>query len=542
MSKLEEYQQIRDGFQADLPAQFNFARDVIDRWAQSDPDLKALHWVDDGGCEQIFTYAELARRSCQVANLLAQHGILRGDVVLLMLGRQLAWWEVVSACLRAGIIVAPATTQLSAKDIAYRVEAASAVAIITEQSCADRVDAACDAVSSLKLKAVVDCDRSGWLSYDAARNAADEGFDAVDTSISEDALCYFTSGTTGYPKMVVHSQGYGLGHKVTGQYWLDLSKGDLHWNISDTGGAKAAWSSYFGPFNQGACLFIHHASVFDPVRTLKLLEQHAIDTMCAAPTVYRMLVQQDLGQYSFAGLRHCVGAGEPLNPEVIATWHRATGVTIRDGYGQTESVILCGSFPFIPAKAGSMGLPTPGVDLGIVDDKGNPLGDDTEGNLAVRIKPVRPLGLFDHYRGDENANAASFVGDWYLTGDRATRDADGYYWFVGRADDVIISAGYRIGPFEVESALVEHPAVAEAAVVSSPDPVRGEVVKAFIILAPGHIGDDALVSQLQNHVKAVTAPYKYPRAIEFVNALPKTVSGKIRRVELRDAEWAAVGS
>jgi acyl-coenzyme A synthetase/AMP-(fatty) acid ligase len=217
-------------------------------------------------------------------------------------------------------------------------------------------------------------------------------------------------------------------------------------------------------------------------------------------------------------------------------------VTIRDGYGQTESVILCGSFPFIPAKAGSMGLPTPGVDLGIVDGEGNPLGDDTEGNLAVRIKPVRPLGLFDHYRGDENANAASFVGDWYLTGDRATRDTDGYYWFVGRADDVIISAGYRIGPFEVESALVEHPAVAEAAVVSSPDPVRGEVVKAFIILAPGHIGDDALVGQLQNHVKAVTAPYKYPRAIEFVNSLPKTVSGKIRRVELRDAEWAAVGS
>jgi acyl-coenzyme A synthetase/AMP-(fatty) acid ligase len=333
-----------------------------------------------------------------------------------------------------------------------------------------------------------------------------------------------------------------LGHKVTGQYWLNLSKGDVHWNISDTGWAKAAWSSYFGPFNQGACLFIHHTSAFDPVSTLKFLEQHAIDTMCAAPTVYRMLVQQDLGRYDFGGLRHCVGAGEPLNPEVIEIWRRATGVTIRDGYGQTESVILCGSFPFIPAKAGSMGLPSPGVTLGIVDYDGNMLGDNTEGNLAVRINPSRPLGLFDRYRGDDNANAASFVGDWYLTGDRATRDVDGYYWFVGRADDVIISAGYRIGPFEVESALVEHPAVAEAAVVSSPDPVRGEVVKAFIILAPGRNGDDSLVAQLQNHVKAVTAPYKYPRAIEFVNSLPKTVSGKIRRVELRAAEWAGAGS
>jgi acyl-coenzyme A synthetase/AMP-(fatty) acid ligase len=542
VNMLEEYQRIQDNFQVDLPAQYNFARDVLDQWAESDPDLKAWYWIDDDGREQIVTYAELARRSRQVANLLTQHGVSRGDVVLLMLGRQLAWWEVVTACLRTGIIVAPATTQLSAKDIAYRVRAASAVAIITDQSCADRVDAAGDSVTSLKLKALVDCDRNGWLSYDAARNAADDGFDTADTSISEDALCYFTSGTTGYPKMVVHSQGYGLGHKVTGQYWLNLSKGDVHWNISDTGWAKAAWSSYFGPFNQGACLFIHHTSAFDPVSTLKLLEQHAIDTMCAAPTVYRMLVQQDLGRYDFGGLRHCVGAGEPLNPEVIEIWRRATGVTIRDGYGQTESVILCGSFPFIPAKAGSMGLPSPGVTLGIVDYDGNMLGDNTEGNLAVRINPSRPLGLFDRYRGDDNANAASFVGDWYLTGDRATRDVDGYYWFGGRADDVIISAGYRIGPFEVESALVEHPAVAEAAVVSSPDPVRGEVVKAFIILAPGRNGDDSLVAQLQNHVKAVTAPYKYPRAIEFVNSLPKTVSGKIRRVELRAAEWAGAGS
>lgn len=537
MSKLEEYQRIYDNYQIDAPNQFNFARDVIDSWAEKDPELQALHWVDESGREQVVTYAELARRSRQVANMLAQQGVSRGDVVLLMLGRQLAWWEVVTACLRAGFVVAPATTQLSAKDIAYRMKAASAVAIIAEESCAQRVDDSAT-VAPLKVRALVGGERAGWLSYEAARDTADDTFAAVDTPITEDSLCYFTSGTTGYPKRVVHTQGYGLGHAVTGKYWLDLSKGDLHWNISDTGWAKAAWSSYFGPFNRGVCLFVYHASAFDPARTLDLLQQHPISTMCAAPTVYRMLVQQNLDACNFEHLRHCVGAGEPLNPEIIEAWRRATGVTIRDGYGQTESAILCGSFPFIPAKAGSMGLPAPGITLGIVNDEGSPLGENIEGNLAVRIRPERPLGLFDAYVGNDNANAASFVGDWYLTGDRATRDEDGYYWFVGRADDVIISAGYRIGPFEVESALVEHPSVAEAAVVSSPDPVRGEVVKAFVILVSGYDGDSALIGELQNHVKAVTAPYKYPRAIEFVDTLPKTVSGKIRRVELREAEWA----
>jgi acyl-coenzyme A synthetase/AMP-(fatty) acid ligase len=338
--------------------------------------------------------------------------------------------------------------------------------------------------------------------------------------------------------MCIHDQSYGLAHQTTGRYWLDLGPTDLHWNCSDTGWAKAAWSSFFGPWNQGAAVFAHHTQGFSPKRTLDLLEAFPITTFCGAPTIYRMFVLEDLSARRFGALRHCVGAGEPLNPEVIETWRRATGLTIRDGYGQTESVILCGNFPGLEPRFGSMGKPSPGIDLAVIDEAGNAVPPGAEGDVAVRVMPQRPPGLFREYKGNPEKTAACFRGDWYITGDRATVDADGYFWFVGRSDDVILSAGYRIGPFEVESALIEHPAVAESAVVSSPDEKRGEVVKAFVVLAPGHTASEALVTALQEHVKSVTAPYKYPRRIEFVEQLPKTVSGKIRRVELREREWA----
>jgi acyl-coenzyme A synthetase/AMP-(fatty) acid ligase len=372
--------------------------------------------------------------------------------------------------------------------------------------------------------------------------AASPVFAAADTAPDDDALCYFTSGTTGYPKMAIQTQGYGLAHQITGRYWLDLRPDDVHWNLSDTGWAKAAWSSYFGPWTCGATIFVHHAEGFDPKRSLEVLAQYPITTFCGAPTIYRMVVLQDLSQYEFKTLRHCVGAGEPLNPEVIETWQRATGLVIRDGYGQTESVLLCASFPCLEPRFGSMGKPSPGIDLAVIDDDGSVLPAGREGDVAVRVKPARPPGLFKEYRGDEERTQKAFRGDWYLTGDRAYVDEDGYFWFVGRADDVILSAGYRIGPFEVESALLEHPAVVESAVVSSPDDMRGEVVKAFVVLAAGVAGSDELVKTLQDHVKHVTAPYKYPRKIEFVASLPKTVSGKIRRVELREREWAKPGA
>jgi acetyl-CoA synthetase/medium-chain acyl-CoA synthetase len=359
------------------------------------------------------------------------------------------------------------------------------------------------------------------------------------TLASDPCLIYFTSGTVGYPKMVVHTHAsYPVGHTVvTGRYWLDLTPDDLVWNLSEMGWAKAAWSNFFGPWGNGAAIFVQDArGKFDGKATLAMLEQHPISVFCAPPTAYRVMVQEDLKGRRLATLRHCVGAGEPLNPEVIDAWRAGTGLTIRDGYGQTETVLLCGNFPTEEVRAGSMGKPSPGFDLAVIDHEGRELGPNKEGDIAVRVQPERPLGLFKEYWRNPEAMERSFMGEWYLTGDRAYRDADGYFWFVGRADDVIISAGYRIGPFEVESALVEHPAVMEAAVVASPDPVRGEIVKAFVILAPGYQASEALATEIQDHVKSVTAPYKYPREVEFVTELPKTISGKIRRVELRERE------
>lgn len=534
---MKDYDKTYADFAWQRPAHFNFATDVIDEWAAKNAKHQAIRWIDDFGGETHVSFSDHSRRSKQVANVLSDAGVKRGDIVLLILGRQLAWWEVFTACLRAGIIVSPGTSQLSSKDIALRIKASAAVAVISDTDVAQRVDKIADDCSSLRTKIVVGGERESWTSYETAVKEADHDFTGPDTNLDETAICYFTSGTTGLPKMVMHNQGYGLAHKTTGEYWLDLDIGDLHWNISDTGWAKAAWSSYFGPWNQGATLFVHHCTGFDPKRTLDIIDDYPITTMCGAPTIYRLLVQQDLKQYQWKSLRHCVGAGEPLNPEIIETWRDATGITVRDGYGQTESVILCGAFPSLAVKLGSMGKPAPGIDLHTIDNEGNVLPANEEGDIAVRVKPNHPLGLFKGYADTGDPQENGFTGDWYLTGDRAYRDDDGYFWFVGRADDVIISAGYRIGPFEVESALLEHDSVAESAVVSSPDDVRGEVVKAFVVLTTDTKPDDNLVKELQDHVKSVTAPYKYPRKIEFVSELPKTVSGKIRRIELRDREW-----
>lgn len=537
MTAERDYDQIRADFEWPRPARYNFAREVVDKWAAQDANKRALLWVDDTGKVVERSFADISDASRRLANVLSAHGVKRGDTVIVILGRQIAWWEAVTACLRMGAVVSPGTTQLSAKDIAYRVNASGATAVITEPALTDRVTRVAGECPTLGLKLLVEGTRDGWVSYEDAMASASPDFETVDTAADEDAMCYFTSGTTGYPKMTIHNHAYALGHETTGRYWLDLGPDDVHWNISDTGWAKAAWSSYFAPWLMGACMFVHHTPGFDPAKTLGMFERFPITTMCGAPTIYRMFVLQDLGAFKFPHLRHCVGAGEPLNPEVIAKWKRATGMTIRDGYGQTETVLLCGSFPFIEAKAGSMGKPSPGIDLDIVDDEGHLVAQGEEGNIAVRVKPTPPQGLFKGYKGEPDRTASCFVGDWYLTGDRAVKDEDGYFWFVSRSDDVILSSGYRIGPFEVESALIEHSAVAESAVVSSPDETRGEVVKAFVVLKPGTKASDALVRELQDHVKAVTAPYKYPRKIEFVDALPKTVSGKIRRVELRQKEW-----
>ena len=364
--------------------------------------------------------------------------------------------------------------------------------------------------------------------------------DVERTRSDDPLLIYFTSGTVGYPKMVLHTQAsYGLGHTLTAKYWHDLKPTDLQWTLSDTGWAKAAYGKLFGQWTQGAAVLQHDAKGrFDSSLTMRMIGKYGVTSFCAPPTAYRMMVLEDLTQYDMPNLRHCTSAGEPLNPEVMKKWEDGTGLTIYDGYGQTETVLLVANYQCLPVRPGSMGKPVPGFQVGIVDEQGLELPASEEGQIAVKVTPERPVGMFREYWKDAEGMERSFVGDWYLTGDKAYRDEDGYFWFVGRADDLIISAGYRIGPFEVESALIEHPAVAESAVVASPDPVRGDIVKAFIILKPGYVSSDELTLSIQEHVRNATAPYKYPRVIEFVAELPKTISGKIRRVELREAELA----
>jgi acyl-coenzyme A synthetase/AMP-(fatty) acid ligase len=532
-----DYEQTCREFRWEVPEYYNFAVDVVDRWGE-DAQKVAMLWVNEQGDERRLTFRDFAVRSNQVGNALHMMGICKGDRILIMSPRLPEWWEAVLGIMKIGAISMPGTTLLTPKDIAYRLQAAAAVAVITDAEGALKVEQVANECPTLRLKILLGAEREGWVNYTRAVASARSILEPEPTRSSESMMIYFTSGTVGYPKMVLHTHvSYPLGHIVTGKYWLDLKPTDLHWNLSDTGWAKAAYSNLFGPWSMGAAMFTFDGrDRFDPRQTLELLERYPISTFCAPPTAYRLLVLENLGHYRLAALRHCIGAGEPLNPEVIEAWQRGTGQIIRDGYGQTETVILVANFPPLPVKPGSMGKPSPGFIISIVDDDGRELPAGAEGDIAVKLTPMRPIGLFKEYWRNPEATANCLRGEWYITGDRAVRDEDGYFWFVGRADDVIISAGYRIGPFEVESALVEHPSVAEAAVVASPDQIRGEVVKAFVILAPGHQPSEQLLQDLQEHVKRVTAPYKYPREIEFTTELPKTISGKIRRVELRQRE------
>ena len=535
--EMVDYEQACREFRWEVPEFYNFAFDVVDRWGEDTQKL-AMLWVNEQGDERRLTFRDFTLRSNQVGNALRTMGIRKGDRVLIMSPRLPEWWEAVLGIMKIGAISMPGTTLLTSKDVAYRIQAAEAVAVITDEEGALKVEQVANECPTLRLKIVLGAEREGWVNYARAVPSAMSTLKPEPTRSDEPMMIYFTSGTVGYPKMVLHTHvSYPIGHIVTGKYWLDLKPTDLHWNLSDTGWAKAAYSNLFGPWIMGAAMFTFDGrGRFDARQTLELLERYPISTFCAPPTAYRLLVLENLRHYHLAALRHCIGAGEPLNPEVIEAWQRGTGLIIRDGYGQTETVILVANFPPLPVKPGSMGKPSPGLTIGVVDDDGREVPAGTEGDIAVKLTPMRPAGLFKEYWRNPEATSNCIRGEWYITGDRAIKDEDGYFWFVGRADDVIISAGYRIGPFEVESALIEHPSVAEAAVVASPDQIRGEIVKAFVILAPGHQPSEQLMQDLQEHVKRVTAPYKYPREIEFTTELPKTISGKIRRVELRQRE------
>ena len=541
MPNMTDYEATHRSFRLHVPDGFEFARDVVDAWGRRDPAKVALVAVDpSGGSRRELTFAELAASSNRVANALAGLGIAGGERALVMLPRIPAWYEVLLGMFKHGVIPMPATTLCTSRDLAQRIAKADASVAVVDAEGAAKLLEVRDACPTLEHVIVVgDPPDAGYVSYGAlVERAAPTTPVARPTSKDDPLLLYFTSGTVSQPKMVLHTHAsMGAGHEITARFWQDLTPSDLHWTISDTGWAKAAWGKLFGQWSIGAAVFLwDQRGKLDPEHCLRVLERSGATTFCAPPTLFRAFVQLELSAFDLARVRHTVAAGEPLNPEVIRLWREATGTTIYDGYGQTETVNLVANFPCLPVRPGSMGKPTPGNDVDVIDGDGRRLGAGEEGDIALAVEPERPVGLMQGYWRDDDANAEAFRNGWYLTGDRALKDDDGYLWFVSRSDDVIISASYRIGPFEVESALVEHVAVMESAVIGKPDPARTSIVKAFVVLAPGHVASPELARELQDHVKRVTAPYKYPREIEFVDTLPKTISGKIRRSELRERE------
>ncbi|MGH8874127.1 MAG: acyl-CoA synthetase, partial [Acidimicrobiia bacterium] len=521
---MTDYEATHASFRLEVPELFNYARDVIDAWASREPLRLALVAVGpDGSNARSFTFADLAGDSNRAANFLAARGVAKGDRVFVMLPRIPEWYAVLLGCFKLGAVPMPGTTLLTGRDIDYRVNRAEASMAVVDAEGAAKVAEVRDRCPALASVVSVGGTSDGAFSWEEGLAAAsDRPPDLVPTRSEDPLIIYFTSGTVAYPKMVLHTHAsYGIGHDITARFWQDLRSDDLHWTVSDTGWAKAAWGKLFGQWRMGAAVFLWDVrGKPDFELMLRLADEHGVTTFCAPPTVFRTLIQLDLRRYDWTRLRHSMSAGEPLNPEVIRVWQEATGLEVYDGYGQTETVNLVANYRCLPIKAGSMGRPAPGFTVEVVDDEGSVLTAGEEGHVAVRVRPERPVGLFREYWRDPEATVSAFRGDWYYTGDRAFMDDDGYFWFVGRSDDVIISASYRIGPFEVESALVEHPAVMEAAVVGKPDPHRGQIVKAFVVLAADRQGSDSLVAELQEHVKRVTAPYKYPREVEFVSELP----------------------
>ena len=531
-----DYEAARAKFKLEIPSDFNFAFDVLSKQA-SDADKTALIAVaNDGESAEEHSYGDLERASNQFANVLQDLGAEKGDFAFVMITRVPAFYHVLFGCMKTGVVVMPGTNLLTAHDIEYRVNRSGAKIVIVTAEHAEKVEAVRENCPTLEHLIIIGEERAGWTCKETACATASDAFDRTmvpPTKAEDQMLIYFTSGTTSLPKMVARDHAYGLAHTITCRYWQGLRRDDIHWTLTDTGWAKAAWGIIFPPIIAGAAIMLYDAAGFDAEMHLKLIEKYKVTTFCAPPTVYRVFATMDISGHDLSSIRHCIGAGEPLNPEAMRSWKAATGCDIHDGYGQTETVNIVANYPGMEIRPGSMGKPVPGIEIGIIDDDGNVVADDTVGHIAVKITDPYPPGLFEGYFRDPDATAKSFRNGWYYTGDTATRDGDGYIWFVGRSDDIISSSGYRISPFEVESALVEHPGVMESAVVAKPDEMRGEIVKAFVVLSEGYEASDDLVVEIQDFVKNLTAPYKYPREIEFREALPKTISGKIRRVELR---------
>jgi len=522
-----------------VPENFNFGYDIVDAWAMEQPDKLAMIWANDKGEEHKFTFADMKKYSDQTASYFLSLGIKKGDRVMLILKRHYQFWFAITAIHKIGAIVIPATHLLTKHDLVYRNNAAGVKAIVC---CGDPIildhvqQSLPESPTVEKLVSVGPEVPQGFEDFNEGIKQAAPFVAPERNKNSDISLIYFTSGTAGEPKMVAHDFTYPLGHITTAAYWQNLTPSDIHLTVADTGWGKAVWGKLYGQWIVGACVFVYDHEKFTPHDLLAMMIKHKVTTFCAPPTVYRFLIKEDLHNYDLSNLHHITTAGEALNKSVFNTMKEITGLNIYEGFGQTETTLSLATFPWMNPKPGSMGVPNPDYDIDIIDDNGNSVPVGEHGEIVIRLDKHRPLGLFAEYFRDPDlyTQVVTDNGTIYHTGDVAYRDEDGYYWFVGRKDDVFKSSGYRISPFEVENACMTHPAVVECAVTGVPDPVRGFAIKATIVLAKGYTPSEELIKGIQTHVKHETAPYKYPRVIEFVAELPKTISGKIRRVELRE--------
>lgn len=539
-TKFESYKDFKENYTVNVPCDFNFGFDVVDAWADYDENKKALVWVNDHNEEKTLTFADIKKLSNKTANFLKDLGIKKGSVVMLILRRRWEYWICATALHKIGAVLIPGSLQLTKKDITYRANAAKieAVICVNDDFVINQVEEAQINAPSLKNKIMVVDKKEGWLTFNDEIEKYSDVFDRPcgdeATKVTDKMLVYFTSGTTKEPKMVAHDFSYPLGHIVTAKYWQRVQEDKLHMSVSDSGWAKFGWGKIYGQWLCGAVIFAYDMDKFIPLKLLEVITKYKVTTFCAPPTMFRFMLQEDVTKFDLSCIKHCCIAGEPLNPEVFNKWYELTGLKLCEGFGQSESTVMLANFEWFEPIPGSMGKPSPLYNIKLIDNDGIECGDGEEGRIVVDdIQEKMPTGLFKGYYHDEALTKEALGSKYYDCGDVAWRDSKGYYWFIGRSDDVIKCSGYRIGPFEVESALIEHPAVVECAITGAPDPVRGQVVKATVVLAKGYTPSDELVKELQNHVKKVTAPYKYPRIVEFVDELPKTLGGKIKRAEIR---------
>ena len=522
-------------FRPVVPEDFNFAYDCVDYIARHQPDRRAMVWCDDLGHERTFTFGDMSRYSNMTANLLLQNGVKRGDMVMVILKRHYQFWFTILALHKIGAVIIPATNLLTKKDVVYRVNAArvSAIVCTADGEVSQAVEDGEPEFYGPVRKFLVHGGREGWLDVDRELENCSPVLERVPNKASDPMLLYFSSGTTGYPKMVVHDHSYAIAHIVTARHWHNVVPDGLHLTVADTGWGKAVWGKLYGQWLCGAGVFVYDYTKFAPKDLLHKIQQYRITTFCAPPTIYRFFIKEGMEGYDLSSLTYATTAGEALNPEVYNRFLDYTGLRLMEGFGQTETVLSLANLVNSTPKPGSMGKPSPLYQVEVVDSEGIPVSTGEVGEIVIRADGPTPGLLMEYYQDPERTKEAWHDG-WYHTGDTVWQDEDGYFWYVGRTDDVIKASGYRIGPFEIESVLMEHPAVLECAVTGAPDPIRGTVVKATIVLMKGYQPTPELTKELQDYVMHQTAPYKYPRIVEYVEELPKTISGKIRRVAIRE--------